>query len=68
MYSADEITAEADYVEIPGVTPTPYPTPIKQTVAVENKSESQILLVLDLRAEPRSKGTSRETRFGSGIT
>lgn len=44
-----EITAEADYVEIPGVTPTPYPGPIKQTVAVENKSESQITLVLDLR-------------------
>jgi molybdopterin-binding protein len=46
-----EITAEADYREIPGVTPTPYPAPIKQTVAVENKSETQILLVLDLKAQ-----------------
>jgi 5-hydroxyisourate hydrolase-like protein (transthyretin family) len=43
-----EITAEADYVEIPGVTPKPYPGPIKQTVAVVNKSESQVLLVLAL--------------------
>jgi hypothetical protein len=48
-----EITAEADYVEIPGVTPTPYPAPIKQTIAVENKSESQILLVLDLRGRAK---------------
>ncbi len=46
-----EITAEADYVEIPGVTPSPYPAPIKQTVAVVNKSESQILLILDLRGK-----------------
>jgi hypothetical protein len=46
-----EITAEADYREIPGVTPTPYPAPIKQTVAVENKSESQVLLVLDLKSQ-----------------
>jgi len=48
-----EITAEADYIEIPGVTPSPYPAPIKQTVAVQNKTESQITLVLDLKA--RSK-------------
>lgn len=44
-----EITAEADYVEVPGVTPSPYPAPIKQTVTVQNKSESQIVLVLGLR-------------------
>jgi 5-hydroxyisourate hydrolase-like protein (transthyretin family) len=43
-----EITAEADYVEIPGVTPKPYPGPIKQTVSVGDKSESQVLLVLAL--------------------
>lgn len=48
-----EITAEADYVEIPGVTPTPYPAPIKQTVTVDNKSESQIVLVLDLKGRAK---------------
>ena len=48
-----EITAEADYVEIPGVTPTPYPAPIKQTVTVENKSESQVTLVLDLKGRAK---------------
>ncbi len=45
-----EITAEADYVEIPGVTPARYPAPIKQTVAITNNSEAQILMVLDLKA------------------
>jgi hypothetical protein len=44
-----EITAEADYVEIPGVTPSPYPAPIKQTVQVQNNAESEVLLVLDLK-------------------
>jgi hypothetical protein len=48
-----EITAEADYVEVQGVTPSPYPAPIKQTVAVQNKSESQIVLVLDLRGRAK---------------
>jgi len=48
-----EITAEADYVEIPGVTPTPYPAPIKQTVTVENKSESRVTLVLDLKGRAK---------------
>lgn len=44
-----EITAEAEYIEIPGVTPSPYPAPIKQTVTVQSNSESQVLLVLDLK-------------------
>ena len=44
-----EITAEADYVEIPGVTPSPYPAPIKQTVTVTNNAELQVLMVLDLK-------------------
>jgi carboxypeptidase family protein len=44
-----EITAEADYLEIPGVTPSPYPAPIKQTVTVQNNAESQVLMVLDLK-------------------
>lgn len=48
-----EITAEADYVEIPGVTPSPYPAPIKQTVTIQTKTESQVLLVLDLKARVR---------------
>lgn len=48
-----EITAEADYVEIPGVTPSPYPAPIKQTVTIQNNSEAQIVMVLDLKS--RSK-------------
>ena len=45
-----EITAEADYVEIPGVTPTP-PAPIKQTVSVANKAESQVVLVVELKGK-----------------
>ena len=45
-----EIAAEADYVEIPGVTPSLRPGPIKQTIAVTN-SESQVLLVLDLKGK-----------------
>jgi protocatechuate 3,4-dioxygenase beta subunit len=44
-----EITAEAQYVEIPGVTPSPFPAPTKQTVTVQNKAESQVLMVLDLK-------------------
>jgi len=44
-----EITAEADYLEIPGVTPSKYPAPIKQTVTIQNNAESQVLMVLDLK-------------------
>ena len=45
-----EITAQADYVEIPGVTPSQYPSPIKQTVTVAHKTESQVVMILDLKA------------------
>ena len=44
-----EITAEAEYVEVPGVTPSPYPAPLKQTVTVQNNAETQVLMVLDLK-------------------
>ncbi|HEX3230006.1 MAG TPA: carboxypeptidase-like regulatory domain-containing protein [Pyrinomonadaceae bacterium] len=44
-----EITAEADYLEIPGVTPSKYPAPIKETVTIQNNAESQVLMVLDLK-------------------
>ncbi|HWP56051.1 MAG TPA: carboxypeptidase regulatory-like domain-containing protein, partial [Pyrinomonadaceae bacterium] len=44
-----EITVEADYLEIPGVTPSKYPAPIKQTVTIQNNAESQVLMVLDLK-------------------
>ena len=44
-----EITAEADYLEVPGVTPSKYPAPIKQTVAIQNNSEAQVLMILDLK-------------------
>jgi hypothetical protein len=43
-----EVIADANYVEVPGVTPTPYPAPLKQTVSVRNGTESHVLLVLDL--------------------
>lgn len=49
-----EITAEADYVEVPGVTPSPYPAPIKQTVTVQNNAQTQVLMVLDLKG-PRKQ-------------
>lgn len=42
-----DITAEADYVEIPGVTPS-FPAPIKQTVQVQNNAESQVVMTVDL--------------------
>jgi hypothetical protein len=48
-----EITAEADYLEVPGVTPSPYPAPIKQTVTVANNAESQVVMVLDLKGRGR---------------
>ncbi len=46
-----ELTATADYVEVPGVTPSPYPAPVKQTVTVEDGTESEVSLVLDLGGE-----------------
>ena len=48
-----EITAEADYVEVTGVTPSPHPAPIKQTVTVQNNAETQVLMVLDLKGRGR---------------
>ena len=48
-----EITAEAGYIEIPGVTPSPYPAPIKQTVTVQNNAETQVLMVLDLKGRKK---------------
>ena len=43
-----EVTAFADYNDVPGVTPTPHPPLVKQQGTVENGAESQVLLVLDL--------------------
>ena len=47
-----EITAAADYLEIPGVTPSKYPAPIKQTVTIQNNFETQVLMVFDLKSRP----------------
>lgn len=45
-----EVTATIDYAEIPGVTPSPYPAPVKQRVTVEKGRESHVSLTLDLGA------------------
>jgi len=47
-----EITAAAEYLEIPGVTPSKYPAPIKQTVTIQNNFETQVLMVFDLKGRP----------------
>ena len=43
-----EVIAEADYVEVPCVTPSPYPPSVKKKVTVVNGKESEITLVLNL--------------------
>ncbi|MDQ3255646.1 MAG: carboxypeptidase-like regulatory domain-containing protein [Acidobacteriota bacterium] len=43
-----EVTATIDYVEIPGVTPSPHPAPVKQKVSVEKGKESQVVFTVDL--------------------
>jgi hypothetical protein len=43
-----EVTATLDYVEIPGVTPSPAPAPVKQVVIVEDGTESRVPLELNL--------------------
>jgi len=45
-----EVVATIDYAEIPGVTPSPYPAPVKQRVTVEKGRESHVSLTLDLGA------------------
>ena len=50
-----EVIAEADYVEIPGVTPSPYPPPVKKKVAVVNGKETDVTLILNLQGKGREK-------------
>ena len=48
-----DVTATIDYAEVPGVTPAVYPPPITQTVMVENGTESQVSIVLDLSGKSK---------------
>jgi len=50
-----EVIAEADYVEIPGVTPSPYPPPVKKKVAVVNGKETEATLILNLNGKGMEK-------------
>jgi hypothetical protein len=50
-----EVIAEADYVEIPGVTPSPYPAPVKKKVAVVNGKETEVTLILNLNGKGSDK-------------
>ncbi|MBO0863185.1 MAG: hypothetical protein J2P21_32770 [Chloracidobacterium sp.] len=43
--------AEVDYVEVPGVTPAPYPPPVKKKVTVVDGKESEITLVRNLNGK-----------------
>lgn len=47
--------AEADYVEIPGVTPSPYPPTVKKNVAVVNGKETDVTLILILHGKGSEK-------------
>jgi hypothetical protein len=50
-----EVIAEADYVEIPGVTPSPYPPPVRKKVVVVNGKETEATLILKLDGKGMEK-------------
>lgn len=50
-----EVIAEADYVEVPGLTPSPYPPPVKKKVSVVNGKETEATLILNLNGKGMEK-------------